>query len=182
MSVPASKDTVNVTFRKIIDFIKFLLALAVVYCIFLVWKSYDFKVIPLDNIQMTPVFRADSFHVCNRLTHWSELKYGDVIYYTYPIEQNKRHESFFMGRILGLPGDRIHLINGKCYRNGILIEEPYIGQNNTSYENYPEIIVPCNCMYLLVDNRRNLRYIHDKDSRCFGPLLIHCAEGILEPK
>ncbi len=29
-------------------------------------------------------------------------------------------------RIIGLPGDRIHLRNGVVYRNGVALDEPYV--------------------------------------------------------
>jgi len=33
---------------------------------------------------------------------------------------------YVVKRIIGVPGDRIHLRNGVVYRNGVALDEPYV--------------------------------------------------------
>ncbi|HUM05452.1 MAG TPA: signal peptidase I [Terriglobales bacterium] len=50
---------------------------------------------------------------------------------------------FLVKRIIGVPGDRIHLRNGVVYRNGQRLEEPYVihkhNNSNPYVDNFPEV-------------------------------------------
>lgn len=181
MSIDAPRPVY--TMRKIIDCAKLIILLFIAYLLFLAWKSYDVRTIPLENFQMAPSCRPEELHIGTRFEHWSELKYGDIVYYNYPIITTRRGDYIFIARILGLPGDRIQWINGKCYRNGIALEEPYVTQENAGQETYPEILIPAHCVYLMVDSRRGTyRGLHYCDSRFLGPLLIESVQGIFRAK
>src|SRR5271163_3612227 len=47
---------------------------------------------------------------------------GDTVVFLSPAE----HGLFVVKRIIGIPGDRIHLHNGVVYRNGQKLDEPYV--------------------------------------------------------
>ena len=38
-------------------------------------------------------------------------------------------ELYIVKRIIGIPGDRIHLRNGVVYRNGEKLDEPYVNHS-----------------------------------------------------
>lgn len=61
-------------------------------------------------------------------THWAEwllpyrnVRRGDIIVFYKPGQPNM----FLVKRVIGIPGDRIHLVNGVVYRNGVKLDEPY---------------------------------------------------------
>ncbi len=54
----------------------------------------------------------------NWLVKFSEPKRGDVIVFKYPLDMS----TFFIKRVVGLPGDRIFYENGKLYVNDVLQE------------------------------------------------------------
>jgi signal peptidase I len=79
---------------------------------------------------------------------------GDIIIFN-PTEQLKR-ENFkdkFLKRIIGIPGDRVKVQNGKVYINGKPIKETYISE--PPLYDYKSVIVPANSYFVLGDNRNN---------------------------
>jgi signal peptidase I len=62
---------------------------------------------------------------------YSEIKRNDIIVFISPKEPGL----YVVKRIIGVPGDRIHLVNGKLFRNGQPVDEPYVVRNG-SYDPY----------------------------------------------
>lgn len=66
-------------------------------------------------------------------TNWMKLipyrkpKHGDIIVFLSPAEPGL----YVVKRVIGVPGDRIHLRDGVVYRNGHALKEPYVIRNGT---------------------------------------------------
>ena len=91
-----------------------------------------------------------------------------------------RHESTetFIKRVVGLPGDRIAIINGHAYRNGVREKDPYIANTCAGQPscNFPlPITLPRDDYYMLGDNRGE-----SDDSRFWGPVPRSWIIGVLE--
>jgi signal peptidase I len=57
--------------------------------------------------------------------NYRNIRHGDIIVFYKPtLEANGEH-LFLVKRVMGLPGDRIHLRAGIVYRNGVALDEPY---------------------------------------------------------
>jgi signal peptidase I len=52
---------------------------------------------------------------------YRNVRRGDIIVFYKPGEP----DMFLVKRVIGIPGDRIHLRNGVVYRNGVALNEPY---------------------------------------------------------
>ncbi|MEO6802168.1 MAG: signal peptidase I, partial [Granulicella sp.] len=49
------------------------------------------------------------------------IRHGDIIVFHYPVDTSV----LLVKRVIGLPGDHLHLRGGRVYRNGQLLTEPY---------------------------------------------------------
>ncbi len=72
-------------------------------------------------------------------THWMgpllpyrDIRRGDIVVFLSPEEQGL----FVVKRIMGVPGDRIHLRDGVVYRNGEKLVEPYVQHKLADYNPY----------------------------------------------
>lgn len=73
-------------------------------------------------------------------------------------------------RVIGLPGDVLECIDGKVYRNGVMLDEDYIKEEML----YPfeKVVVPEGCVFVMGDNRN-----HSADSRHIGPIPLENVCG-----
>src|ERR1700741_3079990 len=53
---------------------------------------------------------------------YRDIKRGDIVVFLSPAEPGL----YVVKRIMGIPGDRIHLRDGAVYRNGEKLDEPYV--------------------------------------------------------
>jgi signal peptidase I len=86
------------------------------------------------------------------------LHRGDVVVYNAPNPRIKR--------VIGLPGDTIECRDGKVWRNGRQLDEPYLGTDpDESRTDCATTTVPEGSLYLLGDHR-----LVSQDSRQSGPV------------
>jgi signal peptidase I len=67
---------------------------------------------------------------------YREIKRGEIIVFVHP----KDPGMYVVKRVIGVPGDRIHLKDGVVYRNGQPLSEPYLlreGTGDEYRENFP---------------------------------------------
>ncbi len=73
------------------------------------------------------------------LMPYRDIGRGDIVVFLSPEEQGL----FVVKRIMGIPGDRIHLRDGEVYRNGQKLDEPYaqhkMGDFNPYRDNFPAL-------------------------------------------
>lgn len=76
---------------------------------------------------------------------YRQVKRGDIIVFLSPAEAGL----YVVKRIIGVPGDRIHLRNGVVYLNGVPQNEPYVihtrNDENPYRDNFPS--VPASAMW-----------------------------------
>jgi len=92
----------------------------------------------------------------------------DLIVFQYPVD----HSQTFMKRVIGLPGDRIRLVNKVVYRNGVALQEPYASHKESypdSYrDNFPTGEATASLFpaaeAMLKDNETNREVVVPKDS------------------
>lgn len=76
---------------------------------------------------------------------------GDIIVFRYPDNEKER----FTKRVIGLPGERVEIRDGKVYINNseTPLDEPYV--NGTPTGNFGPYEVPEDCYFMLGDNRND---------------------------
>jgi signal peptidase I len=135
----------------------------------------------VDKLAFSPHSSLGSF-----LLPYTDVKRGDVIVFKYPVNPKEN----YVKRVVGVPGDRIHLVNRDLYLNGHKPVEPYVVHKieypNDYRDNFPlappdglvlergmemlqanvkngELVVPEGYYFAMGDNRDN-----SLDSRYWG--------------
>ena len=86
---------------------------------------------------------------------------GDIIVFRYPRDPRKN----FIKRVIGIPGDRVRVTNGRVYLNGQWKPEPYVPEQYMDSRSYAEIVIPAGSYFVMGDHRTM-----SNDSREFGPV------------
>jgi len=96
--------------------------------------------------------------------HFQEPGRGDIIVFETPPEARARCGAggTFVKRLIGLPGERIAVRQGRVYINGRPLREPYLTQQQ-GVDPYPERRVPADHFFMMGDNRSE-----SCDSRFWG--------------
>jgi signal peptidase I len=63
---------------------------------------------------------APSGHI--PLLPYRAVRRGDIVVFRYPVDPSQH----FVKRVVGLPGDRVHLWHGRVFLNGHALTEPYV--------------------------------------------------------
>jgi signal peptidase I len=70
---------------------------------------------------------------------YQKIERGDVIVFHYPVDPQQH----FVKRVIGLPGDRLRMVNKKVLINGKPLEEPYVRfiepRNNLFRDDFPRV-------------------------------------------
>lgn len=139
-----------------------------------------------DYLLVDKVHFAES-GIWGHLLPYKPISRGDIVVFRYPV----RPAQHFVKRVIALPGDRVHLHQGRVYVNGQLVhDQAYAEHNPHLYDSYRddfpndsispdvnstwwvqmhhtlqngELVVPPNQYFVLGDNRD-----HSLDSRYWG--------------
>ena len=87
---------------------------------------------------------------------------GDVVVFKHPVDKVD-----YIKRVVGLPGDRLKVLDGRAYINGELQDEPFIKPDSSciSCDLEKEITIPADQFFMMGDNRGG-----SADSRIWGPV------------
>lgn len=138
-----------------------------------------------DHLLVDKLAYAPAGPMSKYLLPYQEIRRGDIVVFRYPVDIKQT----FVKRVIGIPGDRIRIVNKQLIRNGKPVHEPY-KIHKTEYtdsyrDNFPstpylpvsegaiemlqkhvvngELVVPENAFFVMGDNRDN-----SLDSRFWG--------------
>jgi signal peptidase I len=139
-----------------------------------------------DHMIVDKLAYAPAGSISKHFLPYTPVKRGDIIVFRYPLDINQN----YVKRAIGVPGDRIHIVNKQVFVNGKAITEPYkvvLSDQVSNYLNnfpqpvpdvqiYPrgmqmlqnnvvngELVVPPGYYFAMGDNRDN-----SADSRFWG--------------
>jgi len=85
-----------------------------------------------DHVFVNRVQFAPATYWTGPLLPYREIRRGDIVVFLHPAEAGL----YVVKRIMGIPGDRIHLRDGVVYRNGERLDEPYVIHKTDGYNPY----------------------------------------------
>jgi signal peptidase I len=147
--------------------------------------SMESTVLIGDHLLVDKLSYAPADPISKYLLPYTEPKRGDVIVFRYPMDIRQN----FVKRVIGVPGDHIHIVDKVVYVNGHALTEPYTQHIDAHIEpyrdNFPsqpygpvvdraqqmlaanvsngELVVPAASYFAMGDNREN-----SLDSRYWG--------------
>lgn len=115
---------------------------------------------------MQPNYPDGEYLLTQKVSYYlEEPKRGDVVVFKPPISD----EDEFIKRVIGLPGEKVKVVNGKVYINDEQLDEKYLNNVFTSDGQFlgegQEFTVPAGEYFVMGDNRP-----HSSDSRSWGPI------------
>jgi signal peptidase I len=104
-----------------------------------------------------------------RIFTWDKPNRGEIIVFKYPEDEKKN----FIKRVVGVPGDKIQIINGKLFINDQLVPVMPAAGRETS-ENNPEPVFGEPRMFdeQLGTVTHRIQYLTDQSDKNFGPKLV----------
>jgi signal peptidase I len=112
------------------------------------------------------VHDGDVVLVARTVTTTAELRRGDLVVFRDPLG------SLSVKRVLGLPGDRVAMLDARLTVDGEFVDEPYVDLSRIDGTYLGQVVVPDGSVFVLGDNRSR-----SIDSREYGPVAEDAVLG-----
>lgn len=102
---------------------------------------------------MEPNFHdKDYLFVSKQAYRFNEPKRGDVVVFDSSLTDEDGNDKLLIKRIVGLPGEKLDIIDEKVYINGVLLDETYT-MDGTTYGEISDLVIPAGMYFCMGDNR-----------------------------
>jgi signal peptidase I len=138
----------------------------IAFVLMIVFRYFIAEPFIVSGSSMVPNFHNREYLVVNKLKYkFTDPQRGDVIVFKYP----KDPSQFFIKRVIGLPGEKVKVENGKVtifnseHPDGKVLQEPYLPDQNITFGKNDTVTVGTDEYFMLGDNR-----LASSDSRVWG--------------
>ena len=114
---------------------------------------------------MEDTMQIDDVYLGNRLSYvFGDPERGEIVFFKFP----DKEEETFVKRIIGLPGEKIEIEDGKVYINDSAepLYEPYLKETPRK-EDFGPVVIPEDSYFMMGDNRN-----HSNDSRAWNTFYV----------
>lgn len=114
---------------------------------------------------MEDTLQIDDVYLGSRLSYvFGDPERGEIVFFKFPDNE----EETFVKRVIGLPGEKIEIRDGKVYINDSAepLYEPYLRETPRS-EDFGPVVVPEDSYFMMGDNRN-----HSRDSRAWNTFYV----------
>jgi signal peptidase I len=81
---------------------------------------------------------------------YREIRHGDIIVFKFPFEDHP----YYVKRVIGLPGDRVKIVDQQVFVNGQMLSEPYVIHDpSVPYDPFGDTFPPTTSRFLRVGAR-----------------------------
>jgi signal peptidase I len=134
------------------------LASAAVYATLIV--TFGFQVARVEGHSMAPTLADQDRLIVNKLAYRiGEPHLSDIVMLYYPNDPNKS----FVKRVIAEEGDQVRIVDGKVYRNDILLDDSFVPPDYRSHDDWGPQVIPEGYYFVMGDHRNN-----SSDSRHWG--------------
>lgn len=135
------------------------------FLIALFLRSYVVAAFYIPSRSMEPTLLVHDRLIADKLSfvlNFEGIERGDVVIFRPPPEAGEgSSRKDYIKRVIGLPGDKIKVEDGKVWVNGVALDESYIASPPAYF--YDEVAVPDGNLFVLGDNRNNSKDSHSWD-------------------
>lgn len=149
--------------------------LVIPFVIVLLLFQFVLMSVRVDGSSMYPTLKDGVIGITLRTTISNDIQHFDIVV----VKSEATSGNYLVKRVIGLPGDKVELINGVLYLNSKRTEESYVNHKNkdttgmVNLTRNASIILSEDQYYLLGDNRDN-----SIDSRVLGVFKKEDIKGI----
>src|SRR5881227_2491971 len=123
------------------------LCISILISLFIILFVY--QPVKVEGGSMEPGLEDQERIFINKLAYRLEdIKRGDIVVFRYPRDPRKS----FIKRVIGLPGDRVRVTDGRVFLNGKLVSEPYVPQEYLDSRPTREFTVPADSYFVMGDH------------------------------
>ncbi|GAA2721567.1 signal peptidase I [Cellulomonas aerilata] len=116
--------------------------------------------VTVDGSSMEPTLAdGDVVLVLRTADATDRLRHGDLVVF------RGDSESLSVKRVVGLPDDRVAMLDARLTVDGRVVDEPYVDHSRIDGTYLGEVVVPAGSVFVLGDNRAR-----STDSREYGPV------------
>jgi len=134
------------------------LASAAVYATLIV--TFGFQVARVEGVSMAPTLEDQDRLIVNKLAYrLHDPQIGDIVMLYYPVHPEKA----FVKRVIAREGDRVRIVDGRVYRNDILIDDSFVPSQYRSHDDWGPRVIDEGFYFVMGDHRNN-----SSDSREWG--------------
>jgi signal peptidase I len=126
------------------------LASAAVYATLIV--TFGFQVARVEGHSMAPTLEDQDRLIVNKLVYRiGEPHLGDIVMLYYPNDPDKS----FVKRVIAEEGDQLRIVDGKVYRNDILLDDSFVPPDYRSHDDWGPEVIPEGYYFVMGDHRNN---------------------------
>lgn len=162
------------TMELILRFAKVLVAFLILWGAIWAFNTYGCRRVEGD--EMEPTLQKEKLKgFSSKLHRPDQLERGDIISFLYSFPG--RASRFVTARVIALPGERVRMEKGDVLVNGSKVGGEWVSAANRSQDDYAEIIVPRDTVFVLCDKRKVQYQQPPWDSRSIGPVPMWAIQG-----